>query len=166
MRLTNSMRDAFIRAAMDDVPSIDYAEKIREKAIAFAVGKLPPKVKAVWNDKKTRSYVSTYFIHINSSIAVPAGDMSKDSALYSEIKSHVLPLIEMDSQQRRSRAELAEKLRQVAYSCSTVHALAEAMPEFKKYLPKEDEKSKTLPAISGVVADFVRAGWPKGKAAK
>ena len=46
MRLTNTLREAFIRAVMDDVPSIDYAEQEQKVATAWAVSIMPPYVYA------------------------------------------------------------------------------------------------------------------------
>lgn len=37
------------------------------------------------------------------------------------------------------------------------------MPEAEKYLPKEAKSSTNVPAVANVVADLVKAGWPKGK---
>ena len=70
---------------------------------------------------------------------------------------------EMDAS-NKARKALAEKLRAVAYSVTTRKALAAALPEFEKYLPPDDAAAiRTLPVVANVVADFVKAGWPKGK---
>ena len=38
------------------------------------------------------------------------------------------------------------------------------LPEFAKYLPKAVAKTDNLPAVANLVADFVKAGWPKEQA--
>lgn len=57
MRLTKYLKEAFVRAAMDDVPKIDYQEKIISMIIAEAVRQLPPKVRAIYNDKSLRGFL-------------------------------------------------------------------------------------------------------------
>lgn len=54
MRLTNYMRDAFVKALMQDVPQIDYDQQIRDLAMKRCVERLPPKVRALWDDPATR----------------------------------------------------------------------------------------------------------------
>jgi hypothetical protein len=53
-------------------------------------------------------------------------------------------------------------LKSVAYACTTRKQLEEALPEFSNYLPEEEAKAaRDLPVVVNVVADFVKAGWPK-----
>jgi hypothetical protein len=47
MKLTNTVRQAFIRAVMADVPCIDYAQMARNAVTADNMSKLPKKVAAV-----------------------------------------------------------------------------------------------------------------------
>ena len=51
-----------------------------------------------------------------------------------------------------------------ALGASTRKGLADALPEFEKYLPADEPAAvRSLPVVANVVADFVKAGWPKGK---
>jgi hypothetical protein len=103
LKLTNYMRDAFVRAVMDDVPRwLETLEALVKK------------------------------------------------------KDHDEEL----------RADLHAKIKAVAYSVSTRKALADALPEFEKYLPADDAKAiRTLPVVANVVTDFMKAGWPKEQVA-
>ena len=47
MKLTNIIRDAFVRSVMNDVPTVDYSEQIREVVTKEAVAQLPEKVRAL-----------------------------------------------------------------------------------------------------------------------
>jgi hypothetical protein len=67
-------------------------------------------------------------------------------------------------EQNQARTRLRNQLEQAAASATTTKALAEMFPEFAKYLPAEETKARNLPAIANVVADFVKAGWPKNQA--
>ncbi|MBQ1765570.1 MAG: hypothetical protein IIZ92_22085, partial [Aquincola sp.] len=75
MKLTNTIRDAFIRAAMNDVPSTDFAEQIRAAVMADAVDQLPPKVRAIYKDKSLSQYVRTDWVasRLPQAVSVPCG---------------------------------------------------------------------------------------------
>jgi hypothetical protein len=78
------------------------------------------------------------------------------------IRNALLPLAEQRAEAKKARRELENKLHAVVAGCNTRKQLVEALPEFEKYAPQEPTKLAGLPAVSGVVADLVAAGWPKG----
>jgi hypothetical protein len=162
MKLTNTIRDAFVRAAMDDVPSIDYSEKIRAEAVKAAVEMLPLRAKAAWNDKDSRPFVHSFYRSIgNTGVNLPGTGESK---AVDKVREACAALVEAEGKQNEQRAALKSRLRAVAYSVSTRKALADALPEFEKYLPADEAAAlRTVPVIANVVAEFVQAGWPKGK---
>lgn len=165
MKLTNALRDAFVIAAMEDVPAEDYYSQAEKVVVDDIVDQLPPKVRAVWNDKNLRHWVDTttyYMPGRMGSVAVP-GSYRDPCALRPAAKAKVEKLAALNSTQDATRRDLKARLRAVAYACSTRKALAEALPEFEKYLPPEVAPNRQLPAVSGVVTEFVKAGWPKGK---
>lgn len=159
MKLTNFLRDAFVRQVMADVPGVDYDEKTRIAAMKLAVAALPPKVRAIWNDLELRDYVMTTRQFAGSvHMALPGRLLSADA----QAKLEVLEEARMEQFQRNNA--LRDKLKAVAYSATTRKALADMLPEFEKYLPADDAAAcRTVPAIANVVADFAAAGWPKGK---
>lgn len=161
MKLTNTLRDAFVRQAMDDVPSIDYSEQIRGEAMKLAVAALPPKVRAIWNDKDLRGYILTQWGSVaDVSVTVPALRRDDVNKLFPGLAA----IAALGKSQRLSREELRRKLRSVADSVTTSKALAELLPEFAKYLPdSKAAANRSVPVIANVVTDFVAAGWPKGK---
>lgn len=164
MKLTNTLRDAFIRAAMDDVPSVDYQEKIRVAAQADAVAQLPPKVRTLHADKSLSHYISTENMHFFGTwVNVPCSDRHfklSDKAL------HQCRAWEKDGNgQAELRRELKTKLHAVAYACTTRKQLHDMLPEFEKYMPADEvAANRSLPVLANVVSDFVKAGWPKGAA--
>lgn len=164
MKLTNTVRDAFVRAAMADVPAIDFTEQIRAIVVADAVEQLPPKVRTVYKDSSLRHFVSTTWWGgkwNGGSVCVPGHDDGKFK-LSEQATAKVTDLQAQKTAQDDQHKTLRERLRAVAYSVSTRKALAEALPEFEKYLPADEAAAlRTVPVIANVVADFVRAGWPK-----
>ena len=167
MKLTNYMRDAFVRAAMQDVPCLDYGEQIRKAMQAAALDAMPPKMRALLKDPACEAWVNTEWVSLPSisghRVYCPR-DSNKGEYLAAADREHIAWLRQAEKQQLAKREDLERKLRNVAYSVNTRKALADALPEFVKYLPPDDSAAvKTLPAVANVVADFVKAGWPKGK---
>lgn len=167
MKLTNTIRDAFVYAVMNDVPSVNYDEIAAKKVRDYAYQHLPPEIKKVYDKPALRGYLhethtclpsplqDAYVVTTNTSYWW----LKDASTLWAELET----LSEQKAAQRAARTELQGKLRAVAYSVTTRKALEAALPEFAQYLPAEAAVSKNLPAVTNVVADFVKAGWPKEK---
>lgn len=171
MRLTNTIRDAFIRAAMDDVPKIDYKEegtKIARAACKAIFEKAFPTLK--YEDAINNPWFNQRSVQLPGMLSNMYGtaydyDMLRKEDLKTWTKLEELSKKLVDQQAERDK--LAGQLRAVAYSCTTRKALAAALPEFEKYLPADDPAAiRTLPVIANVVTDFVKAGWPKQNAGK
>lgn len=161
MKLTNTIRDAFVRAAMADVPTVDYQAKTIKVVLDDAVSQLPPKLRAIYKDKELCGFVrhkDRYFGNAYVGVPCCGGDFKLTDAAAAIVEE----LKEADRAQEKSLNDLRGKLRSVAYSVSTRKALVDALPEFEKYLPADDAAAcRTLPAIANVVSEFVKAGWPK-----
>lgn len=168
MRLTNYIRDSFVRAVMQDVPFIDYTEQIRSAVMKAAVARLPKTAQALYNDPKTRDFiVKSRCFHAGVNIDTvpgfsqwntPAGATKEEAKAFFD---QFADLVNKKAAQEKQRDELERKLKATAAACSTRKSLLEMLPEFEKYLPAEAEPSKNLPAISNLVVDLVKAGWPK-----
>ena len=170
MKLTNTIRDAFIRAALDDVPSVDYTEQIRRVAFRDLVGQLPAAVRKLWDDTDLRQYIKTaHGSYGGVSINYPADNESwnRSKPLTDKAAAIVEDLHAKSIAQDKTRSDLRDKLRSAAYACTTRKALVDLLPEFEQYLPADEAKAQkvNLPAVANILADFVNAGWPKGKAA-
>lgn len=171
MRLTNPIREAFVKAVMDDVPRIDYREQA-QTIIRRALLKAAPKV-IQEGIAKHPEYFNTHYVSYSSLGGMQCygvtGSLYNDSAVAA--LTDIVNLDEIDAlikkaeAQEEQRNDLEAKLRGVAFACTTRKALVDALPEFEKYLPTESSKGTNLPALANVVADFMQAGWPKEKAA-
>lgn len=163
MKLNNSDRDAFVNAVMDDVPQVDYSAQARKLVLDAAAAKLPPKVRALWNDKDLRS-----FVRCDKWVRTPFGLDSVhippvEGAVTPQLQSELENLAVLAQEQRTARRELERKVRATIISCSTLNQAKERLPEFEKYLPVDRGSTGTvnLPAVANVVADLTKAGWPK-----
>lgn len=168
------MRDVFVAAVMDDVPKTDYETAIRDAAQKAALAAMPPAVKKLYAAEETKPWVRTEYIHLNDRNGLPEGQYMSFTALPCMSESELVNAIETATEglckawcaQSEKHDTLRNTLRVAANRCATTTQLAEALPEFAKYLPQsEAEATRNLPAIANLVTEFTRAGWPKGKKA-
>ena len=159
MRLTNEIRRAFVAGVMRDVPQVDYTEQIRKVVMDDAVAALPSAVADLWARIDLRQYVNTHCgtfgrVSVNYPAAIPRSLSPKAAALVQSLEQRA-------KEQRDRRNELEDRLHRVALGLSTRKQLAEALPEFAKYLPADQAKAcRTLPTVTGTVEAFKAAGWP------
>ena len=168
MRLTNFLRDSFIRAAMADVPTVDYTEQAMKYAREQLLEKMHGRVRAIATDSVLNQWINCEYIVMPMNISnfhgfAPKNEnniLKKDPKVWAKLEE----FSNLIGQQNRQRIELQDKLHGVAYACTTRKQLLEALPEFEAYLPEEEAKAaKNLPALANVLSDFVKAGWPKNQ---
>jgi predicted house-cleaning noncanonical NTP pyrophosphatase (MazG superfamily) len=168
MRLTNFLRDSFIRAAMNDVPQVDYHEQAKKYAEEQLFKKLPKEIQALAKDKKLNEWLNREYISMPVNISNFYGftDKGNNGVLKNipEVWTKIEEFSRLIRQQSETYNALESRLRSVAYACTTRKQLLEALPEFEQYLPEEEAKAiATLPAVANVLSDFVKAGWPKNQ---
>lgn len=167
MKLTNSIRDSFINAVMQDVPSGDYQKQAKDIFEKPALDAMPAAVARIYKDPKTKGYVSlTYISFAGFSHYIPHGNprplLAHDAENFLGSKTEELEKLRQAYKDELTKnRELRNRLNSVVYSCSTRKQLLEALPEFEKYLPALTDKTVDLPAVSNVVGAFMEAGWPK-----
>ncbi len=162
MKLTNSIKRAFVRSVMSDVPKVDYDEEAKPIAMKHA--------KRLMN-KEIWEVIEKFPNHFDAHrTGMPDGLNSVFIRLpknhYYILKSDVKAWAELSKVAEKSIAQdekiqaLENKIRAVVGGCATLKKLREALPEFVKYMPTEQEPlSKNLPALANVVADFKAAGF-------
>jgi len=167
MRLTNTIRDAFIRAAMNDVPSVDYVEEVRKVLTDDTIAGLPQAIKDIAKDPVLSGFLHSTYGGFNTRMCSVSyiANRHQEHRLSMTAQKTVDELIAKHKAQTEQRNTLNGKLRIAAYGCNTRKALVELLPEFEKYLPADEAKAITqnLPAVANVLSDFVKAGWPKNQ---
>lgn len=162
MRLTNSIRSAFVKSVMNDTPSVDYTELMQKEANRIGRAMMPPEVAAAYD--KHPDWFSAQWTSIGKwqgygpFPACTVYFVAADIQVMNQLKA-------LEYEQHQARKQLRNQLEQIAASATTTKALAEALPEFARYLPTDEAKARNLPALANVVADFVKAGWPKSQPA-
>lgn len=159
MKLTQTHKDAFVRAVLDDLPSTDNHEEARKLVTAAAVDQLPATLRAVWDDPKLRTeLVTRYQTFEGFGISVPGQKLVLSARLLAKLQG----LREHERAQSSLKSKLRDRLYAVIRGCSTLKQAKDALPEFEKYLPAEPGKTPNLPAVHDVVEELKKAGWPKG----
>lgn len=173
MRLTKYIRQAFVRAAMDDVPKIDYDAELRKLFDRIALEALPKEVAALLSNPIIEPFLHRDWVSTPSGMSnLPAYISRRTSEAFisganpkgwEELKA----MLARKQAQEDARRELRYKLEGCAASVNSRKQLADLLPEFEKYLPESEPAAiRTLPVVANVVSDFVKAGWPKEKASK
>jgi len=170
VRLNKYQKDAFVSAVMQDVPQIDYREQKQAIVNEFALARMPEPVRAIAKNPAHAGWLAT------ANHRTPGAWYSWGIEAYSDSDSISIKeqspkawgkleaIAEEEKTQEERIKALRAKLEGVTAGCHTRKALAEALPEFEKYLPAAPgETCKTLPALANLVTDFIQAGWPKGQ---
>lgn len=177
MRLTNMLREAIIASILADVPTEDYESKIRELAQKAVLAAAPKCVQEVY--KLNPALLETgYFYglfpgrHQNHFVHGVVGSfMETADASYGawpvseEHRIELIALREAYAAQIERMNELRAKVTGIVNSVTTTQRLRELLPEFDKYIPKDEKQSTGVPALANLVTDLMAAGWPKGKTA-
>lgn len=171
MKLTKYIRQAFIEAAMNDVPYVDYGSQAQALAEKTLLEIMPASVTNLLSDKNAEPWINREYMYMPRNFSNFAGYTTRNnndiiSKLRPKVWGQINELHKLDEQQTEKLRQLRIKLQGCAESVTTRKALAELLPEFEKYLPEDQKEAiKTLPAVANIVADFAAAGWPKNKKA-
>jgi len=164
MRLTDYMKSCIERAAMDDLPKVDYEEQARKIAFREREKLLlkTPKLAQVLAIEPGRLNERYFSLGYGMGSVVLPG-LYQDEIAAIESLPELVEIKKQAYKQDRARKEIKDKLHRALKGITTLKQLSELMPGFEKYVPTPEPKSTNLPAISNVVGDFIRAGWPKDK---
>ena len=153
MKLTKYTKQSIVRAIIHDLPPID--KEARATAIKDAIVKtMSSEVRKLLKTNPTalRTANVEYANPDRWYQEVVVGDVTKD-----QIKAIIAPY----EKQEQERKDAERKLIAAFESINTLKQALTTFPEFKKYYPTEAEPTKNLPALSNVMADLSKLGWPK-----
>lgn len=154
MRLTNHLRECFIRAVANDIPAVkeptieQIKKEIRESITS-------EKLLALFDDVELQPYVKTQWVYVGSNC--------NKYMFTADVKVEELPCIVKFKKEGKARDAAVTKLRSLAYGCTTLKALHEAAPELRKYMAEEEGKKPTpgVPVPVGLLDDLKSVGFPK-----
>lgn len=176
MRLTKSHKDAFVKAVLDDVPSIDYNEQVRALILDDSISQLPKELQSFARDPKTTELINSQWKTIEKprdkegrwvgSIGCTIkGASSEDYKPSKKAQAQLDKWLPALVEQSNARLKLERDLYNTILAFSTVKQAQEAFPEFVKYLPVIVKKGELLPSTinKNILIELARAGFPKGK---
>lgn len=170
MKLTNVLRAAFVAKALDDVPQVDYLEQMRSRVNllcneALARAGIPVKEKHRLNHGtiffRKKGVPPEFWQRITASFTVTG--LTEEEQIAVNRDPQLNEMWDAHLKQKAKLNELRQKLRAAAVACTTTQKLLELLPAFEKYIPKEETKTKQLPAVTGLTKAFKDAGWPATK---
>ncbi len=153
MKLTKYTKQAIVRAIIHDLPPID--KEARATAIKEAIVKtMSPEVRKLFKTNPTalRTQSVEYTNPDRWYQEVVVGDLTKE-----QISAIIAPYEKQEAERREADAKLTRAFAGI----NTLKQALTTFPEFKKYYPTETEPTKNLPALSNVIADLSKLGWPK-----
>ena len=157
MRLTLALKAAYVQAAIRDVPQVDYAAKARDLAVQDVLKhKMPAVVLEAY--RKHPEWIRTSYTQYGQ---LPYGHsgVNPSEMLSAAVKAQIAVLDIAAEGQRIKLRSLERQLKAAVAACTTAKQLAALIPEFAKYLPREQEKLEFPVAVVNPLADFVKAGW-------
>lgn len=164
-RLVNEQRTRIKNAILADVPTVDYHEQIRVRALKLAVFELPAAAKRLWENVETRGLLKTnsFYPHDGDgeyeyglSVSVPGFDEQHAGFLLDE---ELRTLVTAYKEQKALRMRLGGELRNNLASVTTHEQFAERWPELVKYLPDGSEaKVANLTATTALIDGLRAAG--------
>ena len=156
IKLNTYSRQAILRAIMADVPKPDRAAR-RTKVQAALVKAMTPECRKIYN-RTPQALVSEPCSELYDS---SESWNSRRVVLGDAPKTLLRDLLKEYEAQDMERYNVERNLKAVIDACSTIKQLETRLPEFKKYYPKEADKTQNLPALANLVADLTKLGWPK-----
>lgn len=148
MKLTNYLRDSFVRSVSNNIPKVQWPTE--DQLQAEALKKMAPRVKALYKDETLRNALKTDREYINGFgyIRVVVGDVK------------LADLLKPYRDAEEARRQVLKKIEGVAYGCSTLKQLQEALPDLKKHMPSEKTGSPAnLPVPAGLMGELKAAGF-------
>lgn len=165
-RLTKNSRTAFIRAVVDDIPTVDYDEKMRIALQKFAVSVMPAKLRALYKEFANHFEHSTAWTNAgfsNVTVVSPSREAFEQAIERDEAITLTIRQLSADRLEQEERIDgLRDKVHALAFSVNTVEALLEAAPDMAKYISSRgDVLDRTVPVVTNLVQELHSAGWPK-----
>lgn len=149
MKLNTYAKQAIVRSVMNDTPTVGEA-KLRADVQKALVAAMTVGARRLFKTSPTALATDTqYFSSQRSSFRFFKGDADFTVVLK--------PFVELEDKRKTVELNLANAIG----SCNTLKQAQEMFPEFVRYMPTEEQPTKNLPALVGVVTDLVVMGWPR-----
>ena len=160
MRLTKSMKQAFVRRVMDDTEVINYQQQAYDLVESCIQEQMPEALRTVAQDKEMRKVLNNHYVEVEGfSYLSIAG--ARGLSVTPAVNKQIAQLHDMSVHQQKLREAAQDRLNVAVEGCTTLKALRERFPELAKYMPAEKVKEHPVPSVTGVLSALTAAGWPR-----
>lgn len=172
MKLNQTHKQAIVRAVIADIPrpNMQELEAFINKCVEQELERFCPKAIAeAWKDVNCRRYLALTYINVGymvegrkqrlddfCSVSAPAYHSFSE-----QFTRTVSPKIMEMVGEVNAIEEARKKLEAAIAGIKTRKQFIETFPELEKYAPEEATVGTMLPALTNVVSDLSKLGWPK-----
>ena len=168
MKLTKYDREAFVRAALNDIPTADYGAQAQAIMARYERALLHPEVIAAIDNPHVQAFIRPrHELWLPSTIQNPRTyDTYILANLPEAVRAELDACVEAHRAARNAREAVRGKLQAAIAACTTLKQAQTRLPEFSKYLPADRDTTgaSNLPVVANLVADLAALGWPKTQA--
>lgn len=147
MKLTNYLRDAFVRSVMQEVPAIDYDLLAKQLQDALYSG-MSADVRRVYRKTPNALKVQGFWF---------SGDRYQRKSVVGDADFDLI--FPQYNAVPNARDDFQHKLKKAVNGFTTVKQVRDAYPELAHHLPDEKVPTKNLPAQANLIAELVLLGW-------
>jgi hypothetical protein len=152
MRLTNYLRDAFVRNVSNNIPVVKAPSLTLIQEMCYNLA--DPRLKIIYDDEKLREQLQKSWVYLEEI----HGYIFSFGVDWEEF-----PAVINYREKLQKRRDAIDKLRRAAYGCKTLKELREALPDLTDYMPDENKPAKiSVPMVVDVVKDLTAAGLTLG----
>jgi len=163
IRFNKYRRMDLVDRIMQDVPDKqkEYADAMKDRALAYSLEQAPEAIRKVWADKTTRPYLSMRSLWFCCMSLPTMGLDTNDSEAVEAFKNdpELQRLHKLHDEEKEKRTAIRQALITNANACTTYEVFAERFPALAKYLPVWDTPPDNLPATTSLMDDLKAAGF-------
>ena len=172
MRFTNTIRDQIVLKVFSDIEieTHQQAQERLQKLVDADIKENGPKaVKNLWGtpdqvylnirSASTKDYCEAGREIPRELFVSHLANSKPSKPLVDTLIKETLSYVAKGNEQQAAKIKLQSAL----LSINTLKQFLETFPELAKYAPPEVGVDRSVPAITNVMADLSKLGWPKGK---
>lgn len=160
-RLTQFQKTQMVNAIMRDIPVKHDPKLLKDKFLQTAIDALPPEIRKIWDNEKTRGFVNLDHVGVNGIYQwVPSerGSGSCEKKFSKEKWNALLDEMKAVKDEEQQRTNLRKEISANFSTIRTVKQFTEQFPELVKYLPDEKKPVGNLPMTTHMIDKIKEMG--------
>lgn len=162
MRMSKNIKSTIHEAILSDMPPLtNYDEQMQDIVWRDSFLQLPQQLRdAIDRNKDVRSYLDVKHIRVPDCTCLYLRSYG-NYEMTDHCRKEVIRLHALRDKEVEERRDIKRNLWAIIDSCPTVAQFVKSYPEFEKYVPKDGQSIRKLPAID-LIKKMKRAGWKVG----